>query len=331
MSQTVTTRCATLRDGRRLSYVSIGPADGLLVLYLHGAIGSPQAICPELEAIVCDLRLRYVMVSRPGFGSSPPAAGRTLLGFARDAAALADGLGHERITVLGVSAGGPYALACAHELPERVAAAAVVSCLAPGTCGLPGRPAPARAALRALRTHPGACGRAGDAVVRIAQGHPRFVARVMRAAAAPADRRQLAGPEASEGASARFLAAAGGGVQGLIDDHLLCARPWGFGRRRSARSSTSGTGRRTGSCRWRTSCCSPQRCRGRASPWARTRAISSSTTTTAAARSSSRSPTPPVSPPRAGAGPPLRRPRARRAPSARCRRPGARGRARAHA
>lgn len=50
----------------------------------------------------------------------------------------------------------------------------------------------------------------------------------MRAAAAPADRRQLAEPEASEGASARFLAAAGGGVQGLIDDHLLCARPWGF-------------------------------------------------------------------------------------------------------
>jgi len=228
VSQTVTTRCATLRDGRRLSYVSIGPADGLLVLYLHGAIGSPQAICPELEAIVCDLRLRYVMVSRPGFGSSPPAAGRTLLGFARDAAALADGLGHERFTVLGVSAGGPYALACAHELPERVAAAAVVSCLAPGTCSLLGRPAPARAALRALRTHPGACARAGDAAVRIAQGHPRFVARVMRAAAAPADRRQLAGPEASEGASARFLAAAGGGVQGLIDDHLLCARPWGF-------------------------------------------------------------------------------------------------------
>jgi len=228
VSRSVPERHAWLRDGRRLSYLSIGPPDGVLVLYLHGAIGSPQSISPELEAIVRDLRIRYVMVSRPGFGGSESDPGRTLLGFAGDAAALADDLGHDRFTVVGVSAGGPYALACAHELPTRIAAAAVVSCMTPAACRSRGLPVPARAALRAVRAHPGACAHAGDMAVRVAQRHPQFVGRVMRAGAAPVDTRRLAESEASEGASARFLAAAAGGVQGMVEDHLLCARPWGF-------------------------------------------------------------------------------------------------------
>lgn len=33
---------------------------------------------------------------------------------------------------------------------------------------------------------------------------------------------------ASERAAARFLAAAGGGVGAMVDDYLLCHRPWGL-------------------------------------------------------------------------------------------------------
>ena len=228
MSDQVTERFASLRDGRRLAYLATGPRDGLLVLYLHGAIGSPQCAGPDLEAATRDLGIRYVMVSRPGFGASDPAPGRTLRGFARDAAALADELGRERFAVVGVSAGGPYALACAHELPERVAATAVVSCMGPG-CGTPaGLPLPARLGLRGLGARPRTCARAGDALLGIARRHPRAVARVIRAGAAPADRRLLADSEAGERAAVRFLAAASGGVGGMIEDHLVCTRPWGF-------------------------------------------------------------------------------------------------------
>jgi pimeloyl-ACP methyl ester carboxylesterase len=108
----------SLRDGRRLAYRCAGPPDGMLVLYLHGAIGSPQTVCPELEAVVAELGVRYVMVSRPGFGGSDPLAGRTMLRFADDVAQLADALGHERFAVVGVSTGGPYALACAMSYPS---------------------------------------------------------------------------------------------------------------------------------------------------------------------------------------------------------------------
>lgn len=168
MSDQVTERFASLRDGRRLAYLATGPRDGMLVLYLHGAIGSPQGADADLEAATHDLGIHYVMVSRPGFGASDPAPGRTLADFACDAAALADELGRERFAVVGVSAGGPYALACAHELPERVAAAAVVSCMAPG-CGTPaGLPLPVRLGLRALRARPRTCAHAGDALLAIA-------------------------------------------------------------------------------------------------------------------------------------------------------------------
>ena len=217
-----------LRDGRRLAHLEVGPRDGMLVLYLHGAIGSPQVACPELAAVVGDLGIRYVMVSRPGFGGSDPLPGRTLLRFADDAAQLADALGHGRFAVVGVSAGGPYALACAHELGERVPVAAVVSCMTSRGCAASGLAPPARLGLRALHAHPQTCAGAGDALLGLARRHPRAVASLMRAGAATADRRQLDAPDARELAAARFLAAASGGLGGMIDDYLLCTRPWGF-------------------------------------------------------------------------------------------------------
>jgi pimeloyl-ACP methyl ester carboxylesterase len=217
-----------LRDGRRLAYLAVGPLDGLLVLYLHGAIGSPQVVTPELEAVTGDLRIRYVMVSRPGFGGSDPLPGRTLTRLAADVAQLADTLGRRRFAVVGVSAGGPYALACAHELPERVQVAAVVSCMTAGGCATGGLPVAARLGLRALRARPQACAGAGDALLGFARRHPRLVARAIHAGAPPADRGALDAGGTRELAAARFLAAAGGGVGGMVDDYALCTRPWGF-------------------------------------------------------------------------------------------------------
>jgi pimeloyl-ACP methyl ester carboxylesterase len=217
-----------LSDGRNLAYVAVGPADGELVLYLHGAIGSPQAATPELAGLAGELGLRYVMVSRPGFGGSDALRGRTLTGFAADLGELADGLGHRRFAVVGVSAGGPYALACAHELPERVPVTAVVSCMTQGGCATGELPVAARLGLRALRARPGACIRTGDVALALARRHPRLVTRVIRASAPAADRDAVDAAGASERAAARFLAAAAGGVGAMVDDYLVCHGPWGF-------------------------------------------------------------------------------------------------------
>src|ERR1700722_18988127 len=108
-----------LADGRRLTYSETGPRGGIPVLYCHGAIGPPLGAAVDLEALTGELGVRYIAVSRPGIGGSDPAPGRTVLGFAADVRELVDVLEIERLGVVGVSAGGPYALAVARELEAR--------------------------------------------------------------------------------------------------------------------------------------------------------------------------------------------------------------------
>lgn len=231
MSDATTAGVVGLRDGRRLAYRAIGPDDGTLVVYLHGALGSPQTACEQLRALTDELRLRYVMVSRPGFGGSDRAPGRTLRGFAGDLAQLADALGRRRFAIVGVSAGGPYALAAAHELPLRIAAAAVVSTLPAGgrmRVGAASLPRAARIGLRAIERWPRPSAAIADVLLRTARSHPRLVARVLHASAARCEREQLDGAGGDELAATRFLAATGGGIAGMIDDYLVCTRPWDF-------------------------------------------------------------------------------------------------------
>jgi pimeloyl-ACP methyl ester carboxylesterase len=72
-----------------------------------------------------------------GYGGSGPHDGRRVASAAADVAAIADALSIVRFAVLGHSGGGPYALACAALLPERVIAAVSVSGPAPfGANGL---------------------------------------------------------------------------------------------------------------------------------------------------------------------------------------------------
>src|ERR1700761_7059678 len=138
----------TLRDGRRLAYTAAGPEDGLPVLYLHGAIGTALSIAAEIERF----DLRFICVSRPGFGASQRQPGRSILGFAADVEQLADRLKLDRFVVIGVSAGGPYALACGAALGDRVSMIGVVSSLSPlcAPHAVPGMPAHIALALRAL-------------------------------------------------------------------------------------------------------------------------------------------------------------------------------------
>jgi pimeloyl-ACP methyl ester carboxylesterase len=219
-----------LRDGRSLSFTAIGPADGWPVFYCHGAIGTPVEATVDLERIVERVGVRYIAPNRPGVGGSDPQPGRTILDFAGDGAALADELGLERFSVLGVSAGGPYALAIAHQLGSRVERIALCSALspfcvphrAPGLCRRIGLP------LAALAAAPGLARRLGDLVLPIATRHPRLITSVIAAHAAPCERARLEQSQERAAASSSFLDATCGGVGGLIDDFLTYANGWGF-------------------------------------------------------------------------------------------------------
>jgi pimeloyl-ACP methyl ester carboxylesterase len=119
-----------LVDGRTLACLELGKPGGAPVLYAHGYPGS------RLEArlaagSVKRLGLRLFALDRPGFGESTFLPHRTIGAWAADVAELADHFALERFALIGVSGGGPYALACAARLPERVRTLALVASMAP--------------------------------------------------------------------------------------------------------------------------------------------------------------------------------------------------------
>ena len=118
----------TLPDGRRAQWWEGGDPRGAPVFFFHGCPDTRHAArSGDAAARACGIRL--VAVNRPGYGLSTSAESDHL-SVAEDAGAVADLLGIDRFAVLGMSVGGPYALACAARLPDRVDSVAVVS--APG-------------------------------------------------------------------------------------------------------------------------------------------------------------------------------------------------------
>jgi pimeloyl-ACP methyl ester carboxylesterase len=106
--------------GRTLAYCEWGNPTGFPVMLMHGGPGS-RLLCPDEDATAA-AEVRLLTVDRPGYGGSDRRPDPTPLGWADDVQALADRLGLERFAVVGFSAGGGYALACAARMPERISA-----------------------------------------------------------------------------------------------------------------------------------------------------------------------------------------------------------------
>jgi len=118
-----------LIDGRNLAYALWGDPDGESLFLFHGAPGS-RMFAPDPE-ITARVGVRLVTVDRPGYGGSDPDPGRSILDWPADVLQLADAIQVPRFAVVAHSSGGPYALACAGALTDRVSAVALVSCVAP--------------------------------------------------------------------------------------------------------------------------------------------------------------------------------------------------------
>jgi pimeloyl-ACP methyl ester carboxylesterase len=114
-----------LPDGRLAQLWQGGAPEGPVVFFFHGCPDTRHA-ARSGDAAARRAGVRLVAVNRPGYGLSDPAdSGHVSV--ADDTAAVADVLGVGRFAVLGMSVGGPYALACAGRYPDRVAAAGIVS------------------------------------------------------------------------------------------------------------------------------------------------------------------------------------------------------------
>lgn len=219
-----------LQDGRRLAYAEYGDPLGIPVVYCHGFPGS------RLEAKLFDVsakrgKLRVISADRNGLGESDQLAGRRLLDWPADVAALADTLGIDRFHLLGISGGGPFALACAHRIPERLKGVALVCPLGP--LDQPDL-------LKAMRWHAFLSFTTmrdvpflsrsffQGTLIPLARYQPQLLFRMMLAMLPAPDHRVLSRPEHAEAIIASLAESVRGGAEGILHEMALYAAPWGF-------------------------------------------------------------------------------------------------------
>lgn len=117
-----------LPDGRTLGFAEYGDPLGKPLFYFHGWPSSRIEFGGlNRDNIASRLGLHVIAVDRPGFGLSDYQSHHHFMDWPKDVACLADRLGFDRFAVLGYSASGPYTLACAHALADRLTSIGVVS------------------------------------------------------------------------------------------------------------------------------------------------------------------------------------------------------------
>lgn len=116
--------------GRRVTYAAYGDPDGQPVVALHGMPGS-RAFGLFLAGAASERGVRVLAPDRPGVGGTSPAAEWAVADAAGFVEAFLDAVDVDVAGVLGFSAGGPHALACADALADRVAGTALLASPAP--------------------------------------------------------------------------------------------------------------------------------------------------------------------------------------------------------
>lgn len=219
-----------LPDGRQLAFAEYGDVSGTPVLLFHGLPGSRLA-WGLLPGNPFPSGLRIIAPDRPGYGRSDPNPGRTLLDWAKDALHFADHLGLDRFFVIGVSGGGPGALACAYAMPERLSSVGVIAGPAPTNAPgvFEGMSAVNRFFMRLAWRMPFLSDLNTRLIAKIIRRDPGRYIDLMQRKVHGVDRAILAKTGVRDMLVSDFTEALRQGAQGMVDDMAANhGRPWGF-------------------------------------------------------------------------------------------------------
>lgn len=221
-----------LKDNRLLGYNEFGDLNGKPVFLFHGMPGCRFFRHPD-NAIAEEIGVRLITIDRPGIGLSDRKPKRTMLDWPADVVELAQFLGIDRFAVAGVSAGGPYAAACAYQIPQYLTTAALISS---------GAPANAPHAMKGMSWRfrlgfaAAGCGclpwwalwPALSIVARRAKKHPEKIWERLVNQVPPCDLAALQEPGVKEVYFQTFVETYRQGPRGHIDDSFIVGGPWGF-------------------------------------------------------------------------------------------------------
>ena len=222
-------RVLRLADGRRLVYAEFGDPHGPPVLALHGTPGS-RFMFALTDAAARERGLRIVAPERPGYGLSDFRRLDTLPQMAQDVKALADALELRRFALIGVSGGGPHAVAAAASMGSRIALLALVSPVGPI--------AECRGRIRMSRLHrliftrmgrsPRACAAFFWSLRSLVRFAPGVAYRALMQRVPRSDRIVLTRPEVKANLQAALREGLRPGIDGARQDLRLFCAPWGL-------------------------------------------------------------------------------------------------------
>jgi pimeloyl-ACP methyl ester carboxylesterase len=221
-------------DHREFGYAEYGPITGRPILWFHATPGGRRQIPPAARAAAVAQNFRIIAIERPGVGESTPHLYDSVSDWARDIEGLVDRLGIEHFAVVGLSGGGPYALACAHRMPNRVVTAAILGGVAPSV----GEEAPPGGLIALLPW----CTTAVAWAQMPLGGFMRNLLKMLAPAAdpvtdlflkllPPGDRRVFDDPVVRFMFHDDLLCSGTRGMQAMFGDLILFGRPWGFNLR----------------------------------------------------------------------------------------------------
>lgn len=204
-----------------------GGARAVPVLALHGTPGSRLKF-HSTEATAGELGLTLFCVDRWGYGGTALNPRPSLRAFAADMAEVLDHLAIDRVSVVGVSGGGPFAVALAAVMPDRVASLALVAPVgdvarAPSGEGFRSFH---RFCFSVLPRIPGATTAVFSLYRALLKAAPLTAAGLISARAGAGDRRIVLMPDVRARLAETFATGLDRGVAGPACDLALFARPW---------------------------------------------------------------------------------------------------------
>ncbi len=214
-------------DGSVIAVEVAGEPGAPAVLLCHGLADS-RLSADWFDEAARDLGVRVIAPDRPGTGGTDLRRMDRVADWAADAARVLDAAGASAAWLLGVSAGGAFAAACAARMPGRVRGLTLVSPLGPPHWPTRGMAPGERLALEVARRAPGFGARSLGGLALLARRRPLLFLRLVTTELPEADVRALRRPDLAESFRASYAEAFRRGSGGVAQDLRVLTRPWGF-------------------------------------------------------------------------------------------------------